>query len=408
MKVAVIGGGISGLGASYILSQKYEVDLYEKDSRLGGHARTTTVNENSQKLNMDTGFLVFNYETYPNLTKLFAKLDVKVEKSDMTFGFWDEDKNIAYNAASLSGMFFQKKNIFSLKHYKMIFDILKFNKKANNDLKNNSIELNLPLDEYLKKFSQTFKDRYILPMGAAIWSTPSDEILSFPTLSFLRFFQNHGLLGITTQHQWYTVSNGSINYVKSIVPHISGKVILNSDIVSVRREKDGVYLINKNNKEAFYDKVIFATHAPDTLSLISNPSQDEIAILGSFKYKGNKATLHSDKSALYPNKKIYAAWNYKKSSDISLSYWINKLQNLKSKKDYFVTLNDTQEYKNTIEKIEYSHPQFNENAINAQKNKDEIDGKNHTYFCGAYWRYGFHEDGLWSATKVAKKLGCEL
>jgi predicted NAD/FAD-binding protein len=412
MKIAVLGAGISGLGSAYILSQKHQVDVYERQNRLGGHARTTILEEDNKKFGVDTGFLVFNYATYPLLTKLFEQLDVKIENSDMSFGFWDKDKNIAYNGQSLGGMFFQKRNLLNLVHYKMIKDILTFNEKANADLVNNSKDLDLNLGEYIENFGQAFKDRYILPMGGAIWSTPTDEMNKFPARTFLTFFKNHGLLGVDTHHQWLTVSNGSINYVNKIKEHIKGNIYLNSDVIKVRRLEDKVILIHEDGKESTYDKVVFAMHAPDALKMIENPTLQEIEILSAFKYKENRAVLHNDTSILYPNKKIYAAWNYTTSSEnknaVTLTYWINTLQNLKTKKEYFVTLNEPSNINKKIEDITYEHPQFTRLAIKSQKRKDEICGKNNSYFAGAYWRYGFHEDGLFSANELAKKLGCEL
>ena len=412
MKIAVLGAGISGLGSAYILSKKHEVDLYEKEDRLGGHARTTMVQDEDKIFGVDTGFLVFNHPTYPLLTKLFKELDVKIENSDMSFAFWDKDINRAYNGSSLKGMFAQKRNLFSLTHYKMIKDILDFNKKANQDLKECNSNLDKTLGEYIKDYSNAFKQRYLLPMGAAIWSTPSDEMNNFPARTFLTFFKNHGLLGVSTHHQWLTVSNGSINYVNKIKNKISGKIFVNSDVVKVQREENGVYLIHRNGNKSFYDKVVLAMHAPEALEILENPTPKEIEILSAFKYKKNSAVLHNDNNILYPNRKMYAAWNYTSSNKqnklVTLSYWINTLQNLKTKKDYFVSLNETQNINNVIEKISYEHPQFDSTAIKMQSRKDEICGHNNTYFAGAYWRYGFHEDGLLSATKVASKLGCEF
>ena len=412
MKIAVLGAGISGLGSAYILSQKHEVDVYEKDSRLGGHARTTQIQDEGMLFGVDTGFLVFNEPTYPLLTKLFKQLDVKIENSDMSFAFWDKIKNIAYNGSSIKGMFAQKRNLFSLSHYKMIKDILDFNEKANSDILYNNRNLDKSLGEYISSYSDAFKQRYILPMGAAIWSTPSDEMNDFPARTFITFFKNHGLLGVSSHHQWLTVSNGSINYVNKIKDKISGKIFLNSDVIKIRRVENGAYLIHKNGEETFYDKVVLAMHAPDALKILDDATAKETEILSAFKYKENSAVLHNDNNILYPNKKMYAAWNYTssyiKSDSVTLTYWINTLQNLKTKKDYFVSLNETQELNNVIEKISYDHPQFNLQAINMQKRKNEISGQNNTYYAGAYWRYGFHEDGLFSANEVAKQLGCEL
>ncbi|MBD3831445.1 MAG: FAD-dependent oxidoreductase, partial [Arcobacter sp.] len=261
-------------------------------------------------------------------------------------------------------------------------------------------------------YSNTFKQRYLLPMGAAIWSTPSDEMNNFPARTFLTFFKNHGLLGVSTHHQWLTVSNGSINYVNKIKNKISGKIFVNSDVIKVQREENGIFLIHRNGTKSFYDKVVLAMHAPQALEILENPTPKEVEILSAFKYKENSAVLHNDNNILYPNRKMYAAWNYTSSNKqnklVTLSYWINTLQNLKTKKDYFVSLNETQNINNVIEKISYEHPQFDSTAIKMQSRKDEICGQNNTYFAGAYWRYGFHEDGLLSATKVASKLGCEF
>lgn len=411
MKIAVLGAGISGLGSAYLLSKKHEVDVYEKDSRLGGHARTTQINEDGKMFGVDTGFLVFNHPTYPLLTKLFEELHVKIEKSDMSFGFWDKTSNIAYNAQTLGGIFFQKRNLFSLTHYKMIWDILRFNKKANYDVDNDTEDLYKPLDEYLKVYGKAFKERYLMPMGAAIWSTPSDKMNDFPTRTFLKFFKNHGLLGISTQHQWLTVSNGSVNYVNKIKDKISGKIFLDSNVIGVVREENRVVLIHEDGSNSHYDKVIFAMHAPDAIKMLTDITRTEKHILSSFSYKQNDALLHNDNKALYPDKKIYAAWNYKNNEDtnaVTLSYWINRLQNLKSKKDYFVSLNEIDKIEKVIERISYEHPQFDKEAIRTQSLRKEISGVNNTYFAGAYWRNGFHEDGLWSANEIAKEFECEL
>ncbi len=411
MKIAVLGAGISGLGSAYLLSQKHEVDLYEKEGRLGGHARTTMVDEEERSFGVDTGFLVFNHETYPLLTKLFEQLDIKIEKSDMSFAFWDEKTDSAYNGNSLGGMFVQKKNLFSLAHYKMIADIIRFNKEANRHVDTNSSELDQSLGSYLSSYSDVFKERYLLPMGAAIWSTPSEQMHDFPARTFLQFFKNHGLLGVTTQHQWLTVSGGSVNYVNAISKKISGEIILNSPVTSVSRNKKGVTLHMDNGTSKHYDKVVMAMHAPEALALLDDATAHEQEILSCFAYKENQAVLHNDTKVLYPDRKSYAAWNYKtggKDNAVTLSYWINTLQNLPTKNEYFVSLNETAQIDNIIEEISYEHPQFDAKAIQAQTRHDEIDGDMNTHFAGAYWRYGFHEDGLWSAERIAKKMGCAL
>jgi len=411
MKIAVLGAGISGLGSAYLLSQKHEVDLYEKEGRLGGHARTTMVEEEGRHFGVDTGFLVFNHETYPLLTKLFEELNVKIENSDMSFGFWDEVSNTAYNGQTLGGLFFQKKNLFSLSHYNMIQDIIRFNKTANADIEMNSTTLDVNLGEYLASYSNVFKERYLIPMGAAIWSTPSDKMNDFPARTFVQFFKNHGLLGVKTQHQWLTVSGGSKNYVEKIEAKVSGRVIVNSDVIRIKRHSSGVTLIHEDGSQSKYDKVIMAMHAPQALEMLEDATGQESEILSAFTYKENTALLHNDQKALYPDKRIYAAWNYKtggKENAVTLSYWINRLQNLESEKEYFVSLNETSELEDVIEEISYEHPQFDAKAITMQSRRQEINGENHTYYAGAYWRYGFHEDGLWSANTIAQEFGCAL
>lgn len=410
MRIAIIGAGISGLGASYLLSPFHEVDIFEKENRLGGHARTTVVDEGTQSFGVDTGFLVFNHPTYPLLTNLFEKLHVKIEKSDMSFGFWDSVHNIAYNAQTLGGLFFQKKNLFSLSHWRMIWDILRFNKEATYHLQTNDPLLDTSLGEYLRSYSDVFKERYLIPMGASIWSTPSEEMHDFPARTFIQFFKNHGLLGVSTQHQWLTVSGGSRHYVEKIIPHISGKIHYNARILHVRRSSNEVHLVHADGQIQTYDKVIMALHAPDALKLLEDPSPQEREILSAFAYRANEAVLHNDTHALYPDKGIYAAWNYKhsgKKSPVMLSYWLNRLQNLTSSKEYFVSLNESQPLDNVIERVLFEHPQFDAKAIAMQKRHDQINGVNHTYYAGAYWRYGFHEDGLWSANRIVASLGGE-
>jgi len=293
----------------------------------------------------------------------------------------------------------------------MIVDIMRFNKLANQHIDENSSELDVTLGEYLKSYSDIFKERYLIPMGAAIWSTPSDKMHDFPARTFVQFFKNHGLLGVTTQHQWLTVSGGSKNYVEKIKAHISGKIVLNSDVVGIRRHEEGVTLRHKDGHVSLYDKVVMAMHAPQVLKMLEDATREELEILSAFPYKQNDALLHNDRKALYPDKKIYAAWNYKtggKENAVTLSYWINRLQNLESKKEYFVSLKETSELEDVIEKISYEHPQFDSSAIMMQSRREEINGQNHTYYAGAYWRYGFHEDGLWSANTIAQSFGCAL
>lgn len=411
MKIAVIGAGISGLGAAYLLSREHEVDLYEKESRLGGHANTHICEEHGRRFGVDTGFLVFNRPTYPLLTKLFETLDVRVENSSMTFGFWDQHSCLAYNCTGLKGLFFQSENWMSAAHWGMVIDMFRFFNRSTRDLKNGTLDENVTLGEYVSVYGEAFQNRFIIPMGAAIWSTPQEKMLDFPAHTFLRFFKNHGLLGANTQHQWETVSDGSIHYVNKISAHISGEIFLNCGECRFSRDGEGVTLMREQDSPKRYDKVIFATHAGDSLKMLETPTAQEQEILGSFSCQPNKAILHNDISELYPDKGVWSSWNYTTShqqDNVVLTYWINRLQNLSTDREYLVTLNQDKPLNYTIATYDYEHPVFTREAITAQGRRLEISGQNHTYYCGAYWRYGFHEDGLWSANEIAKTFGVGL
>jgi predicted NAD/FAD-binding protein len=308
-------------------------------------------------------------------------------------------------------MFLQKRNLFSPVHWSMIRDILRFNKNANADVDGDRVGARVTLGDYLRPYGEAFRQRYLIPMGAAIWSTPSDRMHDFPARTFLRFFKNHGLLGVTTQHQWRTVRGGSVQYVNKIKERVSGRIVTDSDVTAVRRDADGTVLVRRDGTAQRYDKVILAMHAPDALALLEDPSDAEREILGAFAYKENDAVLHTDPRALYPDRRLYAAWNYKTGGNkdaVTLSYWINRLQNLQSERDYFVSLNETAALDRVVERIRYAHPQFDRRAIAAQARRGEISGVRNTYYAGAYWRYGFHEDGLWSANTIAAELGGAL
>ena len=399
MKLAVIGSGISGNTLAYLLNQKYDVTLYEKNKRIGGHSHTHHVTLNNKRESVDTGFIVFNKKTYPLFTSLLDNLGVKYENSDMSFSVFSEENNFEYNGTSINSLFSQRKNLVNFRFLKMIFEILRFNKQA--------IKLQsktITLSQYLKKnnYSDFFCNHYILPMGAAIWSSDIKTILNFPAHFFISFFKNHGMLSINNRPQWLTISGGSEKYVKKLTSSFKNKIRLNSKIKKINRYKNHITIEDNRSKEK-YDYIFFACHSDEALDLLSKPTADEITILKALPYQENEVILHTDTSIMPKKKLSWAAWNYNiDSSDsepISLTYNMNILQNIKSKKDLLVTLNPKKQIQkeNIIKNLKYSHPKFSIKGISAQRMKNKISGKNRSFFAGAYWGKGFHEDGVKSA-----------
>ena len=413
-KIAIIGSGISGLAAAYLLKDKYNVSLYEKNNYHGGHARTISVNDG---LDIDTGFIVFNHNTYPHLSRLLRLLDVPIANSNMSFGVSINKGEIEYGSRKILSLFAQLSNVFRHQFWRMLWDINKFNKASKWHLKNNTLSKDSRLKDYLHtlQVGEWFYRYYLIAMGSAIWSTHAEAMCEFPTLTFLRFFHNHGLLDIHRPIQWYTIKGGSQVYVKKMLDAlIKSKVTFLPEATQVLRNEH-ISVIDRDGKEKSYDKVIFATHSDQALSLLKNPSDQEAQLLKSIPYQKNTAILHKDESFMPKRKAAWSSWIYlsdkeKGEQQISLSYWMNSLQPLNTSTNYFVTLNPKQrpEEKLIIDEHEFEHPQFSHEAITAQNAIENIQGENNTYYCGAYLRYGFHEDGLQSAVNVAKKLGVEV
>ena len=413
MKIAVIGSGISGLSAAHYLSEKHKVDLFEKNDHFGGHSYTVDINSknSNETIALDLGFIVFNKVNYPNLVNLFEKIQVNYEKSNMSFSVSVKNSNIEYSGSGLKGLFGNKYNIFNLNFIKMIKDIFFFYKMAENLNKESFV--NQTLGEFLKfkKMSDYFIKFHIIPMVSAIWSVPTDLAYKMPMSLFINFFQNHGLFKIKNRPQWYTVTGRSKVYVKKILNTINGEYFKNYKIKNVLRNQNGIKLYYGSSNEYFeYDKVIFAVHADEILKLINDPSENEKKILKNFQYKKNIAYLHNDERLMPNRKNVWSSWNsILDKNDIKkncITYWLNKLQNLKTKKNYFLTLNPfiPIEDNKIIKNVEFSHPFYDINTINSQKQLSALQGINNTYFCGSYFGYGFHEDGLNSGMEVAKKI----
>ena len=413
MKIAVIGSGISGSAAAWALSKKHDVTIYEKRDRLGGHSCTVDVDYDDATIPVDTGFIVYNEQNYPNLIRLFKHLDVKTEQSHMSFSVSLDNGKLEWCGTKLRGVFAQPSNLFSPSFLRMLRDIFRFNKRARMDLQSGSL-CGLTLDDYLRKsgFSNRLKNDYLVPMTSAIWSTPTSKMLQFPAESLIRFMKNHSLIQ-TKRPKWRTVKGGSKNYVEKLKSDTDAKYHLNSEIVSVERIESGVAITDINGHVEVYDHVIMATHSDQSLDIIADPSDAEHAVLSAVKYIKNDVWLHRDTNLMPKRKNAWASWNYlgskneSQNRDVSVTYWMNKLQNINPKYPLFVTLNPLEPPKDelTFERYTYAHPLFDTAAINAQERLGEIQGKNGLWFCGAWTAFGFHEDGLKSGLDVARALG---
>ena len=409
MKIAVVGSGISGLSAAYYLSKKHHVDLYEKEDHFGGHSHTIDLIFDKKKISVDIGFIVFNFETYPNLINFFKENDVEIEKSNMSFSVSVDKTNFEYCGNGLKGIFSNKLNIFNYKFLQMFFDIVKFYKKCD---KIEIFDEKYTLGEYLKEnnLSQTFIDYHLIPMVSAIWSMPPVEASKMPIKFFLKFFQNHGLFKLKNRPQWYTVSNRSRSYVEKIISKISGEYFKNYEVKKIHRKTSGIDLYYGGANEFFnYDKVVIATHADEAISLIDKPSQEETEILSNFSYKENVAFIHTDKRAMPKNKKAWCSWNSsvdKKDNKNSITYWLNLLQNLKCNEDIFLTLNPyfKIDESKVLKKVKFTHPYFDQSALNNQIKLNELQNKKDVLYCGSYFGYGFHEDGINSSIEMLKYL----
>ncbi len=406
MKIAVIGSGISGLSSAYFLSKKFKVDLFEKDDHFGGHSYTYDIKEDKKVIPVDLGFIVFNKATYPNLINFFNELQVPYEKSNMSFSVSIKNTNIEYSGNGFSGIFANKYNLLNIKFLKMIKEIISFYKLAptllNNDFKEET------LGQFLKKskLSKYFIEYHLIPMVAAIWSMPFNKAKEMPIKFFLNFFTNHGLFKFRNRPQWYTVTNRSRTYVKKITDNISGEIFKNYKVSKVIRSENNVR-ITIGNEYLDYDHVILASHADQSLKLLDNPTNLEKNILGKFNYVQNEGILHTDERLMPHKKQTWSSWNSISDGEKTcITYWLNKLQNLDSKKNYFLTLNPVYKIKNEflIKKINFTHPYLNTENVKLQNDLHSIQGKNRTWFCGSYFGYGFHEDGLRSSIDLVNNF----
>jgi uncharacterized protein len=412
-KLAIIGAGISGLSAGYYLSRKYQVSLFEKEPRLGGHTHTVQVDSQLGKLPVDTGFIVHNERTYPNLIKLLAELGVETQKSDMSFSVSHSQSNFEYSSRGTNGFFAQRSNFLSPKHYALLKEILRFNRESLKLLDQPHSE-DLTLGEYMEaqRFGQRFREYYLYPMTSAVWSTSLAKVLDFPAATLIRFFDNHGMLGVHTHPEWRVIKGGSSQYIKPLIEPFKERIFTGQNLLSVRRTDAGVKLTFED-KELWFDEVVFACHGNQILPLLPQATETEREVLKNFQTSRNETVLHTDSKILPRNKNARASWNYHvneaSKSGTTLTYHMNRLQSLATREDYCVSLNanGAVDKSAVLQTMVYYHPLYTREAIQAQQRWSEISGKHHTHFCGAYWFYGFHEDGLNSALRVARSLGVE-
>lgn len=416
LKIAVVGSGISGASAAWALRDFHDVTLYEADKRPGGHTATIDIDYDGTPLSVDTGFIVYNELNYPNLTALFEHLDVKTHDSDMSFALSLDYGRLEWGGDNLKTLFAQKRNLLRPSFLLMLREILRFNRLCLKDRAAGHLTAR-SIGDYLnwRGFSPGFMNNYLVPMAAAIWSTPTTRMMDFPATQFVNFFDNHRLI-YSRRPVWRTVTGGSRNYHDKLLAPLAGQVRLNTAVMSVSRDTEGVEIVDSSGQTRRYDRIILACHTDQALAVLDRPTKAEREILTAIPYRPNRVILHRDDSLMPTRKKVWASWNYMRSSDqtsdanVAVSYWMNRLQGIDDTTPLFVTLNPGRDPKPELVFGEYSydHPQFGSNAMQVQARLRTIQGHNNTYFAGAWTGYGFHEDGLSSGIQAAEALGASL
>lgn len=444
-RLAIIGSGIAGLGSAWFLHRDFELTVFEADNRLGGHAHTVNVDEDGRRVPVDTGFMVFNHVTYPNLVRLFRALDVPMKRTDMSFSVQHTGRELEYSGSSLNHLFAQRRNLLRPSFYRMLARIDRFNREAAAALHDPAVAT-LTLEEYVRRgnYGEDFLQLYLVPMSSAVWSTPPEKMLRFPAATLLHFFHNHGFLGLHTQHPWWTLDGGSQVYVEKISRPFRDRTRVNSPVREVRREAPGRIAVSTAAGTERFDRVIFACHPPATLKLLTDAAPEERRLLAPFQYQANTASLHTDRRVMPRTSRAWSSWNYRldaldphagrngsnpagagngvhsangrtarpapRELRVSTHYWMNRLQNVSDRRSYFVSLDgqDIFARERVLKTIEYEHPLFDLGAVAAQRELGALNaaarGGSETYFCGAWQRYGFHEDGLHSAVELSRTI----
>ncbi|WP_432452085.1 MULTISPECIES: NAD(P)/FAD-dependent oxidoreductase [unclassified Agarivorans] len=417
MKIAIIGAGISGMTCAYLLKQQHQVTLFEKNDYLGGHTATNELTVNGQSYAVDSGFIVFNDRTYPLFNKLLTKLGIQAQATEMSFSVVNPELNLQYNGHDLNTLFAQRRNLLRPWFYQFIREILRFNTLAKQAV---DLDTSVSLGQFLTQhgFSKRFQENYLLPMGAAIWSSSLNGIHQFPMQFFARFFVNHGLLDVSNRPQWYVIPGGSKQYIAPLLAGLEQQIRLNSDVVAIHRDSKGVSIDCADGSQWQGDAVIFACHSDQAMSILdSAASEDERQILSKLKYQANQVILHTDDTVLPSIHRARASWNYllppsdQRGDRLAcVSYDMNRLQGLKDAPQFCVTLNPLQPIAEdkVLKRFNYMHPVFSVDGFKAQQQRSKINGQHRSYFCGAYWHNGFHEDGVRSAVEVCQQFGVEL
>jgi predicted NAD/FAD-binding protein len=399
------------MGCAHFLHKHTDLTIYEQNNYIGGHTNTATVDEDGKPVYIDTGFMVFNFETYPNLCKLFDEIKAPVKKTNMSFSVQHIPSGLEYSGSSVNHLFAQRKNIFNLRYIKMLNQIGRFNKESVKILDDPKYA-HYSIGQYVKEFDfgEDMLWKYLVPMSSAVWSTPMEQMLDFPAVTLIRFFLNHGFLGLDTQYQWYTLENGSQSYREILIKPFKDRITTNRKALKVIRENGKVIIHASDGSQETFDRVIIATHGDQALAMLDSPTADEQQLLSKFKYQYNKAVLHTDKSIMPKTKLAWSSWNYRIQMENgkltpSTIYWMNSLQQVSDKKDYFVSINphNSLDPKKIIKEIDYEHPLFDVPAINAQAELYKSNETGPIYFCGSYFKYGFHEDAFASAVELCSR-----
>ncbi len=415
MKIAIIGSGIAGLTSAYLLSRQHEITLFEASDRIGGHTHTVNVTVEGKSYAVDTGFIVFNDWTYPNFIRLLGQVGVKFKPTEMSFSVCDERTGLEYNGNNLNSLFAQRRNLLSPGFWGMLRDIMRFNRQAPLDLQEQRINAEMTLGDYLSAggYGERFIRHYIVPMGAAIWSMSLADMLGFPLQFFVRFFKNHGLLSVSNRPQWCVIEGGSSRYIEPLTRNFKERIRLNCPVDNVTRTDAGVVIHSAAGSEAF-DRVVFACHSDQALALLADPSQAEQDILGALPYADNDVVLHTDTRLLPERRLAWASWNYRLNGNAqaqaAVTYDMNILQGIDSATTFCVSLNQTAVINplKILARYTYAHPQYSLAAVATQGRWEELCGARNTFYCGAYWANGFHEDGVVSALRVAQAFGESL
>ena len=410
-KIAIVGSGIAGLTSAYMLYKDHEITLFEADEYIGGHTHTVEVEIDDKQYAIDTGFIVFNDTNYPHFSEILRDLGVASEPTDMSFSMSCGDSGLEYSSRSLNSLFAQRRNILRPSFHRMIRDIRRFFQQAAKVLQD--IDCSATLGEYLEEqgYSDEFIQHHIIPMGAALWSAPPERVYDFPVQYFIKFFDNHRFLQVQGRTPWRVISGGSHQYVKQMVRPFHNRIRLNTAVQSIQRKADNVILYLQNGQMESFDAVVLALHSDQALKLLQDPSIQEEQILGSMGYHANQVVLHTDTHLLPRRRRAWAAWNYNlhrdRNDEAVLTYNMNMLQNLEAPQTFCVSLNanDIINPKKILRTMTYYHPQYTLNSVAAQNRHAEINGVRRTFYCGAYWGYGFHEDGVKSGLLVARAFG---